>query len=818
VTNTTTRSRHLVFVDGPGDERSSTRAALSEAGFDVDSADTAAACLDALAEGSVDAVVTAHELPESTGIELIRSIRERFATIPVVLSPEGGSERIAGKALAEGASGYVGSDQSPAVLVSRLEACLAERDSIDEETGRYRNLIQTSPTPINIFDENGTTLWGNDAVVELLGLSSRSELIGRSIFDFIHPEDQAVAESELAEIVREEIATGPTYMRLVRDDGEIRRVRIATAPGRFRGERIGQAVAVDVTALRTQEQRLERLNELLAEWIDGETKASITESLVGAAEAELDLPIVTALLLDDDTGELRPVSQTDGAQTYVDEAALLAREEGLAWEVFLAGDPKVVDDPGDGILEGSAPVEQAYLEPLGRHGVLVVGADSGNRDFIEIITENLRAMFDRIERESLLSQRETLLAEQNERLGRLERINGVVRNVAEAVVGASTRAEIEAALCRELVDTDLYMLAWVGEHEPSTGAVHPRASAGDERNYLDAVTITADDSATGWGPAGRAVRTRESQVVNDILTDPPFEPWREAALERGYRAGISLPLAYRDSLYGVLNIYATESGVFDDLERAVLEELSDLVAHAINAIESKRALVSDSVVELELEIEWEDSEYPLVEFLEAESGRTFELEATIPAEEDTYRIISTFEGVSPDAVETFVERTRTVHSVQLLGRRENACTVECVVADDNVVFWLIDHGAVPQTFTLSQGGGRLVVELPGDADVRQFIEMLASEFGDVELRGRRDHERSVRPRQTFLTTVEDRLTDRQREILETAYFSGYFEKPRRRTGGEIAESIGISQPTFSDHLRASQRNLLELLYEDRTVE
>ncbi|WP_156708303.1 bacterio-opsin activator domain-containing protein [Natronomonas sp. CBA1123] len=818
MTNTHTRSPRLVFVGGPEDQRSSTRAALSEVGFDVESADTAAACLDAIAEGSVDAVVTAYELPESTGVDLVQSVRERFATLPVVLSPADGSERIAGKALAEGASGYVGSDQSPAVLVSRLEACLAERDSPDEETGRYRNLIQTSPAPINIFDEDGTTLWGNDAVVELLGLSSRSELIGRSIFEFIHPEDQEIAESELAEIVTEEIATGPTYMRLVRDDGEIRHVRIATAPGRFQGERIGQAVAVDVTALRTQERRLERLNELLAEWIESETKASIAESLVGAAEAELNLPVTAVLFLDEETGELRPVSQTAGAQTHLDNAALLPKDGGLAWEVFLSGDANVVENPGDGILEGEAPVEQVYLEPLGRHGVLVVGADAGECDFVEILTENLRAMFDRIERESLLSQRETLLAEQNERLGRLERINSVVRNVAKGLVGASTRAEIETAVCRELVDTDLYTLAWVGEHEPSTGAVRPRASAGDERGYLDAVSISADDSETGQGPAGRAIRTHESQVVDDTLTDPPFEPWREAALERGYRAGISLPLVYRDSLYGILNIYSTQPEVFDDDEREVLEELSDLVAHAINAIESKRALVSDSVVELELELQWEASAYPLVEFLEAESGRTFELEATIPAEEDTYRIISTFEGVSPDAVEAFTERTRTVHSVQLLGRREDACTVECVVADDNVVFWLIDHGAVPRSLTLSHDSGRLVVELPAGADVRRFIEMLAAEFGDVELRSRRDHERSVRPRQTFLTTVENRLTDRQREILETAYFSGYFEKPRRRTGGEIAESIGISQPTFSDHLRASQRNLLELLYEDRTVE
>lgn len=818
VTNSHSRGSPLVSVCGFGDGRESARAALAEAGFAVDPVDTAAACLDAIADGSVDAVVTAYDLPESNGIDLVRSAAERFTTVPVVLSPAEGSERLAGQAVAEGASGYVAGEASPEVIVERLQGCLSERNESAEETSRYRNLIRTSPAPINIFDADGTTLWGNDAVVELLGLSSRSELIGRSIFEFIHPDDRAIAEDELAEIVTEEVTTGPTYMRLLRDDGATRHVRIATAPGRFRGERIGQAVVLNVTELRTQERRLERLNELLTEWIDGETKASICESLVGAAEAELNLPIVSALLLDEETGELRQVSQTEGARAHVDTAALLAMEDGIAWEVFLSGDPRVAGDSEAELLAASASVDDVYVEPLGRHGVLVVGADARDRDFLEIIAENLRAMFDRIERESLLSHREGVLEEQNERLGRLERINSVVRNVAEGLVGASTQAEIETAVCRELVDTDLYTFAWVGEYEPSTERIHPRTHAGNERGYLDAVSITADDSETGQGPAGRAIRTQESQIVNDTLTDPPFEPWREAALTRGYRAGISLPLVYRDSLYGVLNIYSTQSAVFDDLERAVLEELSDLTAHAMNAIESKRALVSDTVVELELQLKLGASGNPLFEFLESDSSRTFELDAVIPAEEDTYRIISTFEGVSPDAVEQFLKRTPTVHSVQLLGQREETCTIECIVAEDNIVFWLVDHGAVPRSLTVSHEGGRLVVELPEGADVRQFIEMLQAEFGDVELRARRERERSGRPRQDFLRTFEDRLTDRQREILETAYFSGYFEKPRRRTGGEIAASIGISQPTFSDHLRASQRNLLESLYEDRTME
>lgn len=61
--------------------------------------------------------------------------------------------------------------------------------------------------------------------------------------------------------------------------------------------------------------------------------------------------------------------------------------------------------------------------------------------------------------------------------------------------------------------------------------------------------------------------------------------------------------------------------------------------------------------------------------------------------------------------------------------------------------------------------------------------------------------------------VEDSLTDRQLEVLQTAYNSGYFQSPRASTGEAIADSLGISQPTFAAHLRAAHRKLLPQLFE-----
>lgn len=52
------------------------------------------------------------------------------------------------------------------------------------------------------------------------------------------------------------------------------------------------------------------------------------------------------------------------------------------------------------------------------------------------------------------------------------------------------------------------------------------------------------------------------------------------------------------------------------------------------------------------------------------------------------------------------------------------------------------------------------------------------------------------------------FTDRQQEVLETAHRLGYFEHPKGANAGEVAEELGITTATFTEHLSAAQRKLL----------
>ncbi|MFC5971611.1 helix-turn-helix domain-containing protein [Halomarina salina] len=64
-------------------------------------------------------------------------------------------------------------------------------------------------------------------------------------------------------------------------------------------------------------------------------------------------------------------------------------------------------------------------------------------------------------------------------------------------------------------------------------------------------------------------------------------------------------------------------------------------------------------------------------------------------------------------------------------------------------------------------------------------------------------------REERLFVNRGKLTDRQHEVLRTAYERGYFERPKRANATELADELGISQSTFTEHLVTAQRKLLD---------
>jgi PAS domain S-box-containing protein len=174
-----------------------------------------------------------------------------------------------------------------------------------------------------------------------------------------------------------------------------------------------------------------------------------------------------------------------------------------------------------------------------------------------------------------------------ERIKSLNRLYSVLSATNKAIVKISTKEKFFSEICRILVETGGFCMAWIGLADPEHEAIRPAASAGQTGDYLDHISISTEDVPLGRGPTGTAYRQGSCYFSNDITRDPNMEPWRESALNHGYRANAALPFSLGTKNAGVLSLYAPVSGFFDDEIISLLKELADAISFALRTIDEK---------------------------------------------------------------------------------------------------------------------------------------------------------------------------------------------------------------------------------------
>ncbi len=175
-----------------------------------------------------------------------------------------------------------------------------------------------------------------------------------------------------------------------------------------------------------------------------------------------------------------------------------------------------------------------------------------------------------------------------EHIKRLARARGVMAECNRVLVHASDEMKMLEDMCRIVVELGGHHLAWIGyaEHD-ETKSVRPVARAGRFAGSVEAARISWADSERGRGPTGTAIRTGQAGYVSDTLADPAFAPWRERALQYGFKSMLALPLRNGSGTIGALSINAAERNAFDADEIALLQELADDIAFGIDALRTR---------------------------------------------------------------------------------------------------------------------------------------------------------------------------------------------------------------------------------------
>lgn len=374
----------------------------------------------------------------------------------------------------------------------------------------------------------------------------------------------------------------------------------------------------------------------------------------------------------------------------------------------------------------------------------------------------------------------------------------------DIVTSTSSREGLLQQFCSHLVRERGYDGAWLGT-TGRRGGVVPRAVAGIDE-YVDDVIDPGTSPENGSEPALVALAGAEPHVVTDV-EGATTAGWRTAAAEAGLASIAAVPLVHDGATVGVLAVYSSTPG-FDPESVVLLEEYGETIGYALRSAGWRESLLSPTPVAVELDLR--DRTVPLVTVdraLPADARLT--VLTAVPLAESLLYVLQV-SGVSASEMGECVAGLDAVLE-WTVTQAEEPLRCELSVALPTPETVLTDHGGRIVDVTVDHGSARMTVLSQDETEMQTLVDAISETYPDTSVRSVRSAETATQqPRKSDPLAS---LTKKQRRALELAYFNGYFERPREHDTSEVAEKLGVSRQTLTQHLRAGQRKLLSVLLE-----
>jgi len=465
----------VLYVGRDATAATRTAAALDAAddAFEVDPIAGSRARSDLATSGAwstYDCVVSAYDLGSTTGIDLLRAVRETNPEQPFVLYPASGSEQVASDAMAAGVTDYVVRESTTngdhTELVDRIRSTLTttvpgvpaddrtrdrddharRTDEVPERTAdrsplgggtadssplgdrtasrsqleAFRKAVEASGHSIYCTDPDGTITYVNPTFEEVTGYTA-AEAIGRTPRILKSGEHGPAFYAELWET----ILSGDVWRSELTNStkrGERYVVDQTIAPVQNADGSIECFVAVnaDVTAEKRRERQLRVLYESMTEWLDSGSVSELC-SLVDRHLSEL--PGVDAHAVyryEESSDRFVPETQADGPAATQCSRELLDANAVRFRDAFERGQSRRFEIDGDTVTNSDdtpAGLKSGLVLPVGSHGVLAVAAaridafDAADEAILNVFTTALSEVIDRINNAQKLQERNDRLEE-----------------------------------------------------------------------------------------------------------------------------------------------------------------------------------------------------------------------------------------------------------------------------------------------------------------------------------------------------------------------------------------------------------------------
>lgn len=126
---------------------------------------------------------------------------------------------------------------------------------VKESEERFRRLVELSPEPIVVHSED-KIIFVNEACLQMIGEANKSDLMGKSITDYVHPDFEDIVRERIQNM-KVGFKAHPMEQQIITPDGSVIDVEVTGVGIEFEGKPAIQLVLRDITKQKKTSRELE---------------------------------------------------------------------------------------------------------------------------------------------------------------------------------------------------------------------------------------------------------------------------------------------------------------------------------------------------------------------------------------------------------------------------------------------------------------------------------------------------------------------------------------------------------------------------------
>ena len=172
-----------------------------KADYRLENAERLSQGLERFSEGDIDVVLLDLGLPDSQGLETLSKMRTQSSEVPIIVLTGLDDEVTAVEAVRQGAQDYLVKGDVDSKLLWRALRYSMERkrseEALRKSEEKLRQLFKSATDGIFTLDLNGHYTELNERMLEMLGVDSKDEILGKNYFEFFNARDINTAIVEM---------------------------------------------------------------------------------------------------------------------------------------------------------------------------------------------------------------------------------------------------------------------------------------------------------------------------------------------------------------------------------------------------------------------------------------------------------------------------------------------------------------------------------------------------------------------------------------------------------------------------------------------